>query len=202
MEETRFVPIAELDEDGLRQLASLHDSVMHTLLSDLGLPFVLKYYQVARSDKSVLGVCALGDSRKVIGWAMGSSAPSAINARLRQPLTWFLLQMMHVAVTRPLVLKQLISSVLSASAESEMNPGAIELTYIGVSTAQQRKGLGRSLLQTFIEESRQKGYHSVVLSVEEQNGAAVALYEKFGFKIIKSFSEGRYRRHRMELSLV
>ena len=65
----------------------------------------------------------------------------------------------------------------------------------------QGKGLGRTLLNKFIELSRLKGYHSVVLSVEEENQTAIALYEKSGFKIIKTFSEGRYQRHRMEYIL-
>ena len=82
-----------------------------------------------------------------------------------------------------------------------MKSGAIELTYIGVAPNQRNKGLGRKLLDAFIEASRSSGYHSVVLSVEMENAPAIALYEKAGFKIIQSFSEGRYKRHRLELIL-
>lgn len=200
MNDCRFVKLSQLDDDGLRQLSDLHRSVMHTLLSDLGLPIVLKYYQAARRDSSVLGICALTPSNEIIGWSVGSPDPAAINSKLRQPLIWFLAQMLRVAVTRPLVFGQLISSVLSASVEVEKD--AIELTYIGVSSAHQGEGLGQALLHKFVEESRSKGYHSVVLSVEAENRTALALYEKSGFKIVKTFSEGRYQRHRMELTLV
>jgi ribosomal protein S18 acetylase RimI-like enzyme len=199
LDEYRFARIAELDDDGLRQLANLHHSVMHTLLSDLGSQFVLKYYQVARSDLSVAGMCALDASSNIVGWAIGSPSPAAINAKLRSPLPWFLNQMMRVAVARPRVLMQLISSIFSSSAQ--MEAGAMELTYIGVASSQQGKGLGRALLNKFIEECRLKGYHSVVLSVQDENTAAVALYEKSGFHITRSFAEGRYQRHRMELIL-
>lgn len=201
LDKVRFVPMAELDEAGLHQLAVLHHSTMRTLLSDLGLPIVSKYYQVARSDKSVLCICALDTTGKMIGWVVGSPDPAAVNSKLRQPLTWFLLQMVRVAVTHPHVLKQLVSSVLSSASDEVVKPGEVELTYIGVAAASQGQGLGRTLLHKFVEESRRKGYHSVVLSVEEENKAAVALYENFGFKVIKSFSEGRYQRHRMELIL-
>lgn len=200
MNDPRFVSLSELDENSLKQLADLHRSVMHTLLSDLGLPIVLKYYQVARRGSSVLGICALTSSNEIIGWSVGSPAPAAINAKLRQPLTWFLAQILNVAVTRPLVFKQLISSVLSPSAEMEED--AIELTYIGVAAGHQGKGWGQTLLNQFIEQSRSKGYHSVVLSVEAENKTALTLYEKSGFKIIRTFTEGRYQRHRMELTLV
>ena len=194
--------ISELNDADLQKLAVLHCSVMRSLLSDLGLPIVLKYYQTARSDLSVLGVCALDQSNTLIGWAIGSPDPAAVNAKVRQPLSWFLAQMLQLATTHPLIFKQLVSSALASTTEIERNSGVIELTYIGVSSVHQRKGLGRSLLNKFIELSRLKGYHSVVLSVEEENKTAVALYEKSGFKIIKTFTEGHYQRHRMEYILV
>ena len=195
------IPLSKLDDDQLKQLAQLHHSVMHTLLADLGLPMVLRYYQIARSDNSVVGISALDSSKKIIGWAIGSPHPDRINSELRTPLLWFAFQMLRVLVTRPLILLQLISSVLSSSAETEMKSDAIELTYIGVAANQRSKGLGKDLLNTFIETSREAGYRSVVLSVEKDNEPAIALYQKAGFKIIKTFSEGHYERHRMELIL-
>ena len=196
-----IISLSQLEADQLRQLAQLHHSVMHTLLADLGLPMVLRYYQIGRNDNSVVGICALDSSKKIIGWAMGSPHPDRINSELRTPLLWFAFQMLRVLVTRPLILLQLISSVLSSSAETEMKSDAIELTYIGVAANQRSKGLGKGLLNTFIETSREAGYRSVVLSVEKDNEPAIALYKKAGFKIIKTFSEGHYERHRMELIL-
>ena len=196
-----LVEFSQLDTDGMNRLAALHHSVMHTLLSDLGLPMVLRYYQVAQSDPSVIGLCAVSTSGEMLAWALGSSHPDLINSRLRTPFTWFLFQLLRLTLTRPLVLWQLISSVLSSSKRSPTESGAIELTYIGVASNQRKKGLGRKLLDAFIEASRSSGYHSVVLSVEMENAPAIALYEKAGFKIIQSFSEGRYKRHRLELIL-
>ena len=59
-----LVALSQLEDDQLKQLAELHHSVMHTLLADLGLPMVLRYYQIARSDNSVIGICALDPSRE------------------------------------------------------------------------------------------------------------------------------------------
>lgn len=196
-----IVPLSRLEDYQLKQLAQLHHSVMHTLLADLGLPMVLSYYQIARSDNSVLGICALDSSKKIMGWAMGSPHPDRINSALRSPLLWFAFQMLRILFTRPIIFFQLISSVLSSSAETEMKSDAIELTYIGVAADQRGMGLGKDLLNAFIEISRESGYRSVVLSVEKDNEAAIALYQKSGFKIAKTFSEGRYERHRMELIL-
>ena len=196
-----LVALSQLKDDHLKQLAQLHHSVMHTLLADLGLPMVLRYYQIACSDNSVVGICALNPSKKIIGWAIGSPHPDKINSSLRTPLIWFILQMLRLVFTRPLVFWQLISSVLSPFAETEMKSDAIELTYIGVEADQRGRGLGKDLLNAFIEASRAAGYRSVKLSVEKENESAIALYKKTGFKITKTFSEGRYERHRMELIL-
>jgi ribosomal protein S18 acetylase RimI-like enzyme len=196
-----LIEFSQLTDDDITHLAVLHHSVMHTLLSDLGLPIVLRYYQIAQLDPKALGLCARTASGEILGWAMGSPYPDRINARLRSPLTRFLLQLFRVMLTRPLVLWQLISSVFSAAGQIEMKTGAIELTYIGVAPDQRGTGLGNKLLNAFIESSHSTGYRSVVLSVEKENSPAIALYEKAGFKIIQTFSEGHYQRHRMELPL-
>jgi ribosomal protein S18 acetylase RimI-like enzyme len=197
-----LVEFSQLEANSIQHLATLHHSVMHTLLSELGLPVVLRYYQVARDDRSVIGICAISQSGEMLGWAFGSPHPDLINSRLRTPFTWFLFQMLRLAMTHPLVLWHLVFSVLGSSGQPDMKSGAIELTYIGVASNQRNKGLGRELLNAFIEASRLAGYHSVVLSVEMENVPAIALYEKAGFRIVQAFSEGRYKRHRMELILV
>jgi ribosomal protein S18 acetylase RimI-like enzyme len=196
-----LVQLYQLDDEGIKQLAVLHHSVMHTLLSDLGLPLVLRYYQVAQNDQSVIGLCAVSPSGEMLGWALGSPQPDRIIARLRTPIVWFLSQILRLAFTHPLVVWQLVSFILNTSGQPKMESGAIELTYIGVAANQRGKGLGKELLDSFIEASRSKGYHSVVLSVETNNKPAIALYENAGFRIIKTYSEGRYQRYRMELVL-
>ena len=198
----RLVEFAQLSDDDIKRLALLHHSVMHTLLSELGLPIVLRYYQLAKVEPEVLGMCAVSPtSGEILGWAMGSPYPDRINAGLRSPLSWFLPQMFRLILTRPLVLWHLISSVLFSSSQGEIKSGVIELTYIGVAANQRRKGMGAKLLNAFIEASRAHGYRSVILSVEKENSSALALYERAGFKVIRTFTDGRFARHRMELTL-
>ena len=199
--DVEFIPLSQLNEANVRQLAKLHHEVMHTLLSDVGLPMVLRYYQTARSDSSVISVCAIDSSNEIFGWAMGSPHPDRINSRLRTPLVWFVIQMLLLLFTRPLVLWQLISSVLSSSSQQDMDRGSIELTYIGVASNQRGRGWGKVVLKEFIGAAKEKSYQSIILSVETDNEPAIALYEKLGFRIIKTYFEGRYQRHRMELIL-
>jgi ribosomal protein S18 acetylase RimI-like enzyme len=197
----RLIEFSQLTDDEIKRVAVLHHSVMHTLLSDLGLPMILRYYQLAQADPKAVGLCVIATNGELLGWAMGSPHPDKINAQLRSPLSWFVLQMVRVMFTRPAVLWQLISSVLSTSNQAAIKNDAIELTYIGVSSDQRGMGVGRKLLKAFIEASRSNGYHSAVLSVEKENSPAITLYERAGFKVIQTFSEGRYQRHRMELTL-
>lgn len=199
--DVRLIELAMLSDEEIKRLAVLHHSVMHTLLSNLGLPVVLRYYQISQTDPDVIGLSAISEKGDTLGWAMGSPHPDKINAALRSPLAWFLLQMSRVALTHPLVLWQLMFTVLSSSSQAVLKTGEIELTYIGVSSTQRGKGVGKKLLHAFIEASRSHGYQSVVLSVETDNSPAISLYEKVGFKVIRTFSEGHYRRQRMELIL-
>jgi ribosomal protein S18 acetylase RimI-like enzyme len=198
----RLIEFSQLTTDDIKRLANLHHSVMHTLLSDLGFAFVWRYYQVAQADPWVIGFCAVSTSNEMIGWAMGSPHPDRITSQLRSPFLWFAFQILRITLTRPIVLLQLISSVVSASDQTDVKKDAIELTYIGVAADQRGKRVGETLLHAFLEASRSHGYRSVALSVEKENLAAISLYEQAGFAVIKTFSEGRYQRHRMELTLV
>jgi ribosomal protein S18 acetylase RimI-like enzyme len=196
-----LISLSKLDKTALIRLAALHCAVMHTLLADLGPSLVLRYYEIAQTDPLVLGLSAISTDGKVLGWAIGSPKPAELNARLRQPFAWFANQMIRLATTRPIVFLELLSSVFSASDANQLQSMQIELTYIGVDPGVQGNGMGKAILTGFIDAARKAGYASIVLSVEIDNLPATALYIKSGFHITKTFSEGRFKRHRMEYLL-
>lgn len=186
----------------LGQLARLHQRILPTLLSELGLPFVERYYRAAQSVPAVIGYCAIGKGNGLpCGFVVGTPQPSALNARLRQPLSWFFVQMLQLLLRRPHLIWQLLVSVRSAAGEMAGETNAIELTYLGVAPEQRGDGLGSRLLRMFLDASREAGYQKVVLSVETDNTPAIQLYRKAGFVIRKTFCEGRFERHRMEIEL-
>jgi ribosomal protein S18 acetylase RimI-like enzyme len=195
--EYKIVSFRELAGGQVLELAQLHHAVVHSLLTELGLPFLERYYRFAQDDISVLGFCAISENRIPLGWVMGSPKPEQLNGRLRESLPWFIAQMFRLLFTRPLVLWQLALSVVSSN-QPDMSVASIELTYIGVAKEKMGIGLGTKLIHYFIEASRKAEYYSIVLSVEVENEPAIALYKKAGFEISKTFSEGRYQRHRME----
>jgi ribosomal protein S18 acetylase RimI-like enzyme len=193
-------PLHNLDDRSLERVALLHQSVMHLLLNDLGFSMIWRYYQIARRDPSVIGFCSVASSQEILGWVIGSPDPHALNARMQKPRSWFLKQILGLAVKHPLVFLQVLFSVFYPS-QRNLPAHTIELTYIGVASEAQGRGIGRALLNAFIEASRLSGYCSVELTTEIDNLHALALYEKSGFTIKRTFKEGRFERYRMERKL-
>lgn len=193
-------PFANLDNHSLERVALLHQSVMHNLLTDLGFAIILRYYQIARSDPSVIGFCAVSPSHEILGWAVGSADPHVLNSRMQMSLSWLMKQLLCLAVTRPVVFSQVLFSVFYAS-QHKLSPSTVELTYIGVAPDVQGNGIGRALLEAFTEASRSSGYCSIELSTEIDNLHALALYEKSDFIVQRTFKEGRFERYRMERKL-
>lgn len=56
-----------------------------------------------------------------------------------------------------------------------------EVLTIAVAAAQQRRGLGRSMLTQMLELARDRGLRRVFLEVRAANSAAIALYRSAGF---------------------
>ena len=200
--ETTLVPLSQLDPSSLDHLAELHSAVMHTLLADLGIPVVRRYYEIAQTNTSVLGFCAVSASGEINGWAIGSPDPAALNASLSKSHPgWFVGQMLRLAFTRPGALVDLLRSLFSASEANLLSPGQIELTYMGVASHAQGQGLGKTMLAAFMETARLAGYTSIAISAETSNIATINLHTRAGFQITKTFREGRFERCRMECSL-
>src|SRR5512140_3851196 len=129
--QTAFTPLSALDDTTLARLARLHLQVMQTLLSEVGAPFVLRYYQVARPLPAVIGLCALGLNGEIQGWAVGSPDPAGLTSHLRQPFGWFAAQMLRLVFTRPGALLDLARSLFVPAQVNALAPGQVELTYIG-----------------------------------------------------------------------
>lgn len=197
-----FEIVSALTPGQVEYLADLHSAVLPSLLAELGRPFLLRYYQLAQADPLVICKCALdGNTRQVLGWALGSPQPVALNARLRRPWMWFLSELLKTFLRQPALVRELLISAFFPPAGFDLRPGDLELTYIGVSPQSRGQGVGRALLNAFIEAARQANYRTVILSVETDNLPAIRLYTQAGFSIAKTFHEGRFHRHRMELQI-
>jgi ribosomal protein S18 acetylase RimI-like enzyme len=196
-----ITPLSELSASGLQGVAALHCAVMPTLLTDLGLTLTQRYYEIAARDPAVIGFASLAANDSAMGWVVGSKDPAELAARLRRPLGGFARQLALLTLTRLRVILQLARTVLSPAQENIIQPGEIELTYIGVAESARGQGLGAELARRFFAASVEAGYNRVSLSVEAENESAIGLYRRLGFETVKEFQEGRFHRLRMCVKL-
>lgn len=62
-------------------------------------------------------------------------------------------------------------------------------TTIYISTRHLRRGIGRLLMTTLINECRNRGYHALIACITGGNEASCALHERLGFKQVSLFKE-------------
>ncbi len=60
----------------------------------------------------------------------------------------------------------------------------IHVTNIAVHPTARRRGIGRTLLGTVLDDARKRALRLVVLEVRPSNVEALALYESFGFQVV------------------
>lgn len=200
--EITIQPLRQSNPEQLALVARLHHAAMPTLLSDLGIPFVERYFQAAAADPTVIGMVALlPDGCTPCGYVIGCPRPDRLMAQLRSPFLWFARQILRLLFTCPPVLFQLVVSAFSIQGQMRDDPSVIEVSYLSISPEARGAGLGVRLMLTFLEACRQAGYRAVALSVETENQAAVAMHKKVGFQVKKTFREGRFTRYRMDILL-
>ncbi len=194
-------PIRQIDPALIVPMAKLHQSALRILLSDMGFPFVLRYFQVAVKDPSVIGFYAMSDTNTFIGYALGTPKPDELNSQLTKPRLWFLGQCLRLLFTHPTVLWQAIVSSLTLSKQVASETDAIEIVYMSVDPQARGQGLGRALMQAFHDASRETGYKRVFGSQEVDNDISIGLLTSMGYKVKYNFREGKYDRQRIELIL-
>jgi ribosomal protein S18 acetylase RimI-like enzyme len=73
---------------------------------------------------------------------------------------------------------------------STVAEGVGHTTQVCVMPGHQHRGIGRLLVERSIEALRQRGYESLSLTVTASNRRAVELYERLGFRTVKTFAAG------------
>ena len=195
-----ILDLKELPVELLPRLAEIHMGD-RGLLSKLGYPFVLRYFEIAYKDPRVIGVFAQdNDTGQVIGYGIASPEPESLTSKLTQDRNWFIKQIIKLVFSRPLVFVQLIIS--SITIKGQMNEtDAIECVYFSVDPDFRGQKIGRTIQKALMDESRKFGYKKILASIETWNKASLSATLANGFTIAKTFREGRYQRHRMESKL-
>lgn len=170
------------------------------LLSKLGYPFVLRYFEMAVKDEYAFGFYAQeNETGQIMGFSLASPEPSALTSNLTRDRGWFIKQILKVLFTRPLVFLQMVIS--SITIQGQMESEAIECVYFTVDPNFRGQKLGRTLQKALMDEGRKQGYKIIFASIETWNIASLKATQANGFTIAKTFREGKYHRHRLESKL-
>ena len=193
-------PLKEIPVDLLPVISEIH---MYDagLLSKLGYPFVLRYFENAIKDEKAFGFYVQNeDTKDIMGFSLASPEPSALTSKLTENKVWFIKNIFKVLFTKPIAFLQMaISSITIRSQMDEAN--TIECVYFTVHPKYRGHGLGRTLQKALMDEGRKRGYKKIFASVETANIASLKATQANGFKIVKTFREGMYHRHRLESEL-
>lgn len=191
-------PFKELKREQLPEIATLHLDD-HGLLTQLGYPFVLRYFEIVLQDKRVVGVIAKDDQNgKVIGYNIASPEPSKLTSQLTNDKIWFIKEIIKVIFTHPSSFIQLIVSSFTIKSQMEDEADAIESLYLTIDENYRGQKVGRTLQQGLFDEALKAGYKRIVGSIETWNEASIKMCQSNGFVIKKTFREGKFIRHRIE----
>jgi len=172
------------------------------LLSRLGFPFVLRYFEIAYKDPRVIGVYAQDDDTgELIGYGIASPEPESLTKQLTLDQGWFIRQIIKLFFTRPHVFIQLIISSITIKGQMNNDAQAIECVYFSVDPKYRGQKIGRTLQKALMDGGRAAGYKKIFASIETWNKASLAATLANGFTIVKTFREGIYHRHRLESKL-
>jgi len=172
------------------------------LLSKLGYPFVLKYFEIAIKDNRAFGFYAQdNETGEIMGFSLASPEPSSLTSQLTTNRKWFIKQILKVLFARPLTFLQMIISSITIKSQMENEADAIECVYFTVDPKFRGHHLGRTLQKALMAEGRKMGYKKIFASIETWNKASLAATLSNGFTIVKTYREGIYHRHRLESRL-
>lgn len=193
-------PLKSIPADMLPRIAEIHMEDAG-LLSKLGYPFVLRYFENAIKDERAFGFYAQSEENAgVMGFSLASPEPSSLTSKLTEDKGWFIKNILKVIFTRPLAFLQMAISSITIRGQM-YEPNTIECVYFTVDPKFRGQGLGRSLQKALMDEGRKRGYKKIYASVETWNIASLKATQANGFRIIRTFREGIYHRHRLESEL-
>jgi RimJ/RimL family protein N-acetyltransferase len=193
-------PLKTISPERLPRIAEIHMGDAG-LLSKLGYPFVLRYFENAIRDDQAFGFYVQNnETSEIMGFSLASPEPSSLTSKLTEDKAWFIKNIFKVIFTRPLAFLQMVIS--SVTIRGQMyEPNTIECVYFTVDPKFRGHGLGRTLQKALMDEGRKRGYKKIYASVETWNVASLKATQANGLKIIKTFREGMYYRHRLESEL-
>lgn len=179
----------------VNQVVGVHlSSFQGFFLTFLGPRFLTLLYTHIVSSLDGVGYVAL-DENRVVGFVCGSTQPSGFYRRLllkqwQEIVPSILLTLLSNPATAPRLAWRFVTPP-----QASTEPGTATLMSIAILPEYQNKGIGKALVQEFLNEMQQCGMRQVNLTTDKDGNDAVnAFYARLGFQLVRSFvtPEGRW----------
>jgi ribosomal protein S18 acetylase RimI-like enzyme len=162
-------------------------------LTFLGHRFLKELYSGILADPTGIAfVCE--DQGHILGFVAGTAEPAGFYQRLLRKCWWrFGLAALPAVIKKPSVCLRLFRA-FSMPKQVTLEKGRGTLMSIAVAPDEQNRGIGRDLVNAFLQEAVQRGLHQVDLTTDKLNNDTVnSFYLRQGFVCLRSFTtpEGR-----------
>ncbi len=176
-------PLKGGDADGLAQLrVAAHEG---GLPARLGAGAVAAYFRAAAADPDTFGFVARAGGAPV-GYVLCTTAAVRLQRAAVRSNASLWLRGAAIALRDPAFLRAAGSRLASiirpnqAALATGIEP-SLRLLDIAVAADARQHGVGRALMQAAVQKAHDLGHPEIGLSVMADNGAALRLYERFGF---------------------
>ncbi len=163
-------------------------------LTFLGPRFLREFYSSFLTDDAGIGFVAIEDG-KVLGAIVGPLIPDGYFKRLLKRRWYaFCLASIGAVIKRPSVIGRLFRAVFYRGEAPQEGPKRSLLSSIAVSPDVQGKGVGKALVEAWLNEAKARSSNGCFLTTDKNNNDAVnGFYQSLGWKLESSYetSEGR-----------
>jgi ribosomal protein S18 acetylase RimI-like enzyme len=185
----------KMTKQNVRDVVAVHlASFAGFFLSFLGPRFLSTFYAGVCSDPDGISLVCINTSGNVSAFIVGTVNPRGFYSRLlRKDWLKFSLASLPAVMRKPSIIKRVARAVFHPS-ENPGGPDVAGLLSIGVLPECQGSGVGRILVNRFLEEAAKRGCARVFLTTDrDKNDATNAFYKNLGFIIGRQYRtrEGR-----------
>jgi ribosomal protein S18 acetylase RimI-like enzyme len=166
-----------------------------SFLSELGLPFLKLYYRLVSSVPGGIFLVHQ-NSTGIDGFAAGFLQPGEFYRRMKGA-RWTILRCLIIAVARrPWVAARILYHVFQIMlGKRREHTNECEISSIGVAPEASHCGIGKALIQKFLDSSWRRGASCVYLTTDAVGNAEVeSFYRRLGFELRSNFEQYGGRR--------
>jgi ribosomal protein S18 acetylase RimI-like enzyme len=188
--------VRPLEENDIKQAVNVHMAAFPSFfLTFLGPKFLMHFYRSFREDPAGIGFVAVDpQTRAVVGVVVGPLVPDGYFKRLLKRKWWaFCLASLKAVLKKPSICKRLFRAVFYRGEVPE-GPKRALLSSIAVSPDCQKGGVGRALVNRWVQEVAARGGTGCFLTTDADGNEKVnAFYQRLGWTVESAFTtpEGR-----------